>query len=59
MSAKITESLQAALPLWEKANTLKPGERRTLETLQYIYVQLGQNEKAADIGKQLESMPEG
>ncbi len=58
MNEKINQSLKEALPLWEKANTLKPGERRTLETMQYIYVQLGQNEKAAAIGEKLEEMPE-
>jgi tetratricopeptide (TPR) repeat protein len=58
MEKTILTSLEEAIPLWEKANEIKPNDRRTLETMQYIYVQLKENEKAAEVGKQLDAMPE-
>ncbi len=59
MDQQIQTSLKEALPLWERANTIQPDDRRTLETLQYIYVQMKMNEKANEVAQKLESMPEG
>ncbi len=57
MENKIKTSLEEAIPLWEKASEIKT-DRRTLETMQYIYGQLKMNEKAAEVGKKLDAMPE-
>ncbi|MDX1628203.1 MAG: tetratricopeptide repeat protein [Fulvivirga sp.] len=54
MQVQIEKRLKTALPNWEKANELKPGDRTTLETLQYIYSQLGMNAKVMEIAEQLE-----
>ena len=54
MQVQIENRLKTALPNWEKANELKPGDRTTLETLQYIYSQLGMNAKVMEIAEQLE-----
>ena len=56
MQAGIDKRLEDALPYWEKANALQPGDRTTLETLQYIYVQTKQMEKAQGIKSQLDNM---
>lgn len=60
MQAKINELLIQALPRWEKANELQPNDRKTLETLQYIYSQLEMNEKLTKVSEQLNDLgPEG
>ena len=56
MDAEINEKLKQALPVWEKVNQLEPNNKQTLETLQYIYVQLKMNDKAMAVADQLEKM---
>ncbi len=56
MEGAIDDRLKEALPVWEKVNELEPNNKQTLETLQYIYVQLGMNEKAVAIAEQLQGM---
>lgn len=56
MDKKIKESLQFALPNWEKANELQPNDRTTLETLQYIYSQLKMMDKLEEVSNQLDAM---
>ncbi|MBV6646897.1 MAG: tetratricopeptide repeat protein [Cyclobacteriaceae bacterium] len=52
----ITKKLEMALPQWEKIYELKDDESTTLETLQYVYTQLKQYDKAEEIMKKLDSM---
>ncbi|MTI22533.1 tetratricopeptide repeat protein [Fulvivirga sp. RKSG066] len=56
MQKTIDAKLKAAVPHWEKANELQPNDRTTLETLQYIYNQLGMDEKLVKVSKQLKTM---
>ncbi len=58
MDAEINARLKEALPVWEKVNELEPNNRKTLETLQYLYVQLKMNDKAVAVAEQLQGMPE-
>ncbi len=45
----MAEKMQIALPFWEKARSIKPNERTTLETLQFIYSQLKMEDKAEEV----------
>ena len=56
MEEQINNKLKEALPVWEKVNQLVPNERQTLETLQYIYVQLRMNDEATAIADQLDKL---
>ncbi|MCA6078902.1 tetratricopeptide repeat protein [Fulvivirga sedimenti] len=58
MDSEINTRLKEALPVWEKVNELEPNNRKTLETLQYLYVQLKMNDKAVAIAEQLDALPE-
>ncbi len=56
LSTQITDKLNAALPYWEKLNTLKGGEETVLETLKYIYVNLKMNDKAEQVANELDQI---
>jgi tetratricopeptide (TPR) repeat protein len=58
MDAEINARLKEALPVWEKVNELEPDNRKTLETLQYLYVQLKMNDKAVAVAEKLQTLPE-
>lgn len=59
MQAEIDEKLKLALPYWEKVLELEPNDRTALETLQYIYLQEKEYDKAEEVKKKLEAMGEG
>lgn len=56
MGDQINAKLQEALPQWEKVNELVPNDTQTLETLQYIYLQLKMNDKAEAVADQLDKL---
>ncbi|BDC99203.1 hypothetical protein [Persicobacter psychrovividus] len=55
---KAKEQFRKSLPFFEKARELKPNDRMLLETLAGTYLKIGDKAKAAEIQKQLESIPE-
>ncbi|MFT5569741.1 MAG: tetratricopeptide (TPR) repeat protein [Cyclobacteriaceae bacterium] len=52
----INERLKAALPAWEKVNEIEPDNRKTLETLQYLYTQLKMMDKAEAVMNQIDDL---
>ncbi len=56
MQETINARLKEALPHWEKVDELQPNDRTTLETIQYIYVQLKLYDKAEAIETKLEAL---
>ncbi|MGD1959686.1 MAG: tetratricopeptide repeat protein [Fulvivirga sp.] len=56
MQVTIDDRLKKALPYWEKVLELKPDERTALETLQYIYMQEKEYDKAEEIKAKLEAL---
>ena len=56
LTTKIAEISKKALPYWERCNTLKPEEKTTLETLQYIYLQIKDYDKAEKITDQMDAL---
>ncbi|MEQ8472425.1 MAG: hypothetical protein RIC35_14625 [Marinoscillum sp.] len=50
----IDGKLKAALPQWEKIYELKPSEKTAIETLAYIYNQLGMRDKAKKMSEKLD-----
>ena len=56
MQTEITNKLKKALPYWEKAHELDNTDRTALETLQYIYLQVKDYEKAEAVKAKLDSM---
>ena len=53
MQPVITEKLKEALPQWEKVYEIKPEETTAIETLAYIYNQLGMKEKYKEMSSKL------
>lgn len=53
---QIEVSSKEALPFWEKAREMKPEDRTTLETLQYIYVQLKDYDKAEEVQNKMKEL---
>ena len=58
MQTEIDTKLKKALPFWEKVLELQPEERTALETLQYIYLQEKEYDKAEEVKARLEALPE-
>lgn len=56
LTAELIKACEEALPFWEKCNSLQPDEQTTLETLQYIYMQQKDYDKAEVISKQMEDL---
>lgn len=56
MEPKIKDHLRKAMPQWEKVAEIKPDDKQSLETLAYIYTQLGMNDKAKSITDKLDKM---
>jgi len=54
MQPKIKEKLKEALPQWEKIYEIKPDETAAIETLAYIYNQLGMKEKYNEMAEKLD-----
>ena len=52
----IKERLAEALPAWEKVNELEPNKQSTMETLQYLYVQLKMMDKAEAIMDKIDAL---
>jgi len=59
MEPQINEKLVMALPYWEKVNELEPDQTKTLETLQYLYVQLKMMDKAEEVMNKLDALSGG
>lgn len=53
----IQEKLKAALPQWEKIQSVKPDDVAALETLRYIYRQLKMYDKAEEVQTKLDALP--
>ncbi|MEM7107642.1 MAG: tetratricopeptide repeat protein [Bacteroidota bacterium] len=58
MQVEIDDRLKKAMPYWEKVLELKPDERTALETLQYIYMQEKEYDKAEEMKTRLEALGE-
>ncbi|WP_258104944.1 tetratricopeptide repeat protein [Marinoscillum sp. MHG1-6] len=58
LEPKIKEKYQAALPQWERIYEIAPDDRQVVETLGYIYGRLKMWDKADDMEKVLDGMPE-
>ncbi|MEM6523775.1 MAG: tetratricopeptide repeat protein [Bacteroidota bacterium] len=58
MQVDIDDRLKKALPYWEKVLELKPDERTAVETLQYIYMQEKEYDKAEEMKARLEAFGE-
>ncbi|MEM9856772.1 MAG: tetratricopeptide repeat protein [Bacteroidota bacterium] len=58
MQVEIDDRLKKAMPYWEKVLELKPEERNALETLQYIYMQEKEYDKAEEMKTRLEALGE-
>ena len=56
LKPQIDMLLEKALPQWERLNELQPGERTSLETLQYIYTQLKKYDEAEAIMAELDKL---
>ncbi|MDH5379986.1 MAG: tetratricopeptide repeat protein [Cyclobacteriaceae bacterium] len=56
LDSEITELSKKALPYWEKCRELKADDQTTLETLQYIYVQLKDYDKAEEVMSIMEEL---
>ena len=56
LTDKIVEVSKQALPFWVKCNELQPDEQTTLETLNYIYVQIKDMDKAEAILARMEEL---
>ena len=56
MQSEIDDRLKKALPYWEKVLELKPDERTALETLQYIYLQEKEYDKAEEMKAKLDAL---
>lgn len=59
LEPQIVEKLTLALPYWEKVNELEADQQKTLETLQYLYVQLKMMDKAEAVMDQLDNLSGG
>jgi Flp pilus assembly protein TadD len=59
MEPMIAAKLKEALPYWEKVNELEPNELKTLETLQYLYVQLKMMDEAEAVTNELDQLGGG
>lgn len=53
MQPVIEDKLQAALPQWERVYEINPDETQAIETLAYIYNQLGMKEKYKEMSSKL------
>ncbi|MEQ9304887.1 MAG: hypothetical protein RJQ14_13345 [Marinoscillum sp.] len=49
----IDEKLKTALPQWERIYEIKPSDKTAIETLGYIYNQLGMKEKAKEMSEKM------
>lgn len=56
LTEKINAQLEAALPIWEKLYNLDATDSTVLETLNYIYTNLGINDKAKKMQDELETL---
>ena len=54
--AEIKKLSNTALPYWEKANELQPDDKSTLQTLQYLYMQAKDYDKAKAVNSRLEEL---
>ena len=56
LTKKINVKLENALPIWEKLYSLKSADQTVLETLGYIYSNLGMNDKYNKIQDEIDSL---
>lgn len=56
INEEINELIEKSLPHWEKANELKPDEKNTLNTLQYLYMQMKDYDKAEAVADRMEEL---
>jgi tetratricopeptide (TPR) repeat protein len=59
LNDKIAEISAKAIPFWERLNVLKPDDKTTLETLQYMYLQIKEYDKAEKIADQMDALGYG
>ena len=56
LDLKVKDKLKESLPYWEKVIEIEGKEKDALETLKYIYTQLGNNDKASEMQNRLDQL---